>query len=529
MVVDELAGQPVLLALLVVGLGAAAGAVRVRGLSLGPAAALFVGLAVGALDDAISGAAGLDVLRQFGLVLFTYTIGLAAGPTFARGLRRSGVAAMATTVVLVAALGAGCAGLAAVLSLSRAETAGLFAGSTTNTPALQAASEALEAGDPVIAYSLAYPSAVVAMLVVITFVLRRRPPLPERLGPRPVPPAAERIVNWTVAVSTAELPALDELRRRHPGLGFSRVRHDGVVEVATAERRLAPGDDVVVVGPESLVRAFADRVGRRSDVHLALDRSTLDARRIVVSDRHVAGRRIADLDLPHRYGAICTRVRRGDDDVVASDAFELALGDRIRVVGPADRLGAVARLVGDSERRLAEVDAAGLALGAAAGVALGSLTVGIGSLELSLGVGGGPLIAGLVLGVIVRTGPITWQIPHAANQLLRQLGILIFLACAGLASGSAFADAVATRHGLALVGAGLLVGGTFAAVVPLVLIVALRRDVIETTGMFAGIETQPAALAYATQRSGDLRITEAYALVFPVAMVAKIIVVQLLV
>jgi putative transport protein len=287
---------------------------------------------------------------------------------------------------------------------------------------------------------------------------------------------------------------------------------------------------VVVLGPEAAVAAFSRDVGERSDRHLPLDRSQLDFRRIAVSNRELAGKSLADLDLPHHYGAVPTRVRRGDDDLVATDHFELALGDRVRVVGPAERLAEVARLLGDSERRLAQVDALGFALGAAAGVALGAAIIDVGSVELSLSVGGGPLVVGLVLGIVSRTGPITWQIPHAANQVLRQLGILMFLACAGLGSGTAFADAVVTSHGLELALAAAVIGGAFAAVVPLALTLIARPDAIETAGMLAGVETQPAALAYASERTnGDERVSRAYALVFPAAMLAKILVVQLLV
>jgi putative transport protein len=293
---------------------------------------------------------------------------------------------------------------------------------------------------------------------------------------------------------------------------------------------LAPGDVIVVVGPEPMVSRFTGDTGRRSDRHLPLDRSHVDFRRVVVSNRRLAGRHLGDLDLTHRYGVVPTRVRRGDDDLVASDDFELELGDRVRVVGPTDRLAEAARFLGDSERRVGEVDALGFALGATLGTALGAATLHVGSIDLTLGVAGGPLVVGLVLGVLSRTGPVTWQIPHGANQVLRQLGILMFLACAGLASGTAFADAVVTRHGAALAAAGAVVATVFAAVVPLAVTVLARRDAVETAGMLAGIETQPAALAYGVDRTGgDERVSRAYAVVFPAAMLAKVVIVQLLV
>lgn len=154
--VDLLAADPVLLAFLVIGFGAGVGAIRIRGVSIGRGAVRRSGHQQ-AIDASLSGAAGLTVLRELGLVLFTYTIGLASGPTFVAGVRRGGLAAIVATVGLVIAAAGFCAGIAEVLSLSPADRAGLFAGSTTNTPALQAAAAAVDSGNPVVAYSLAYP------------------------------------------------------------------------------------------------------------------------------------------------------------------------------------------------------------------------------------------------------------------------------------------------------------------------------------------------------------------------------------
>ncbi|MGD9702035.1 MAG: aspartate:alanine exchanger family transporter [Acidimicrobiia bacterium] len=528
--VEVFADDSVLLVFVVIGVAAAVGALRFKGMALGPAAALFVGLAIGAIDESLSGAEGLGLLRELGLVLFTYTVGLASGPAFFGGLRRGGAQAAALTVALIGGLAGLCALAAAILDLPAADRAGLFAGSTTNTPALQAATDALTAGNPVIAYSLTYPAAVVAMLVVATLLLGRRLPLPAKLAPPPPAPRAERIISWTVIVRNGGLPSLAELAEQYPHIGFSRIEHDGNVSVASGGRRLQVGDAVVVVGPDAAVAAFCEAAGERSDRHLPLDRSVLDFRRIVVSNRRMAGRRLADLDLVRRHGVTVTRVRRGDDDLVAHDDLLLQLGDRVRVVGPIDEIGAVARLFGDSERRLSEVDPVGFALGIAAGLLLGAVNVPLpGGLELELGAGGGPLVVGLVLGFVSRSGPVTWQIAHGANLVLRQLGILMFLACAGLGSGTAFADAVVTRRGLELVVAGLVVSALFAGAIPLAVEVVLRRNVLDSAGMLAGIETQPAALAYVGERTvGDERVNQAYALVFPVAMIAKIVIVQFL-
>ncbi len=527
---DFLVDDPILIVFIVIGLGAGAGSLRYRGVSFGPAAALFVGLGIGAIDDSVSGLNGLGLFRELGLVLFTYTVGLASGPTFFVGLRRGGGRTVALTAALIATLAGMCALAAELLGLSAAERSGLFAGATTNTPSLQAATEAVTSGDPVVAYSLAYPAAVASMLVVMTLLLGRKLPLPAALEPPEPPKRAEHLVNWTVRVTRTGLPSLGELRSEFPDVGFSRVRHDGSVSVANIGQRLAPGDLVVVLGPRETVEAFCTGVGERSDEHLALDRSAIDFRRVVVSNRRLAGTRVGELHLD-RFGVTLTRVRRGDDDLVARDDFALQLGDRVRIVGPTSELGQVSRLLGDSERRLSEVDALGFAFGIAAGLLVGMLAFPLpGGAEVELGPGGGSLVVGLVLGVLSRTGPITWQLPQGANLVLRQLGILMFLACAGLGSGTTFAEAVTTREGLELLAAGIVVSGIFAGMIPLVVQVTIRRDVIETAGLFAGVETQPAAVAYAADRTnGDERVNMAYALVFPAAMIAKIVIVQFLV
>jgi putative transport protein len=533
-VIDTLTTNPVALALLAIGLGAIIGAIRVKGVALGAAGALFAGLGIGAINDDLGAAPGLAVIKTLGLVFFTYTVGLASGPSFVSSVRRGGAKALAVAAALVVVL----AGMVTLVELAIGGgppvRAGLFAGSTTNTPSLEAAIEALRGeggGDPVVAYSLAYPFAVLMMILVQQIVLQNKAPLlPARtddLGDR------QPTVSWTVAITTDGLPPLGELRSfdGHP-LAFSRYRRpQKAVKVATNDVVLAPGDLVTVVGPAGAVEAFSTAHGARSDEHLALDRSTIDFRRMAVSNRRVAGRRIGDLDLVGQFGAAVTRVRRGDADMPASDDLVLNLGDRVRVVGPTDRLADVAHLLGDSDQELSELDAIGFALGAAVGILIGLIPIPLpGGGELELGNGGGPLIAGIVLGTVARVGPVTFQIPHAANLVLRQFGVYAFLACAGLASGSLFAEKVLTLEGLELAVSGLLLALVFSTLVALSALWLLRQGAVATSGTVAGVNTQPAALQFATKRTlADERVGAAYALVFPVAMIVKIIVVQFLV
>jgi len=533
--VHVLIDNPVLLLFLVIGVGGALGSVRVRGVALGPAAALFVGLAVSAYDERLANTPA--IVSQIGLALFIYTVGLASGPSFLAELRRGGAKVLVGVAALLALYTAGIAGVGALFGFDAGERAGLFAGSLTNTPALSAALETLgdrvadgSVTDPVVGYSLAYPFGVITMLLAAHWSLRRAH-RSSRVADATPAPAARTTTSATVLVHRDDMPALGDLRHWHDSrLAFSRYEHEGRVELATTDVLLVPGDLCVVIGAPDKVEEFITWAGERSTRHLALDRTAFDFRRISVSNRALAGRHLRELDLEGRFGATVTRVRRGDADIVADHDFVLRLGDRLRVVGPSSRLPAVATLLGDSDRSLGEVDAMGFAIGMSIGLLIGLISVplpGGGSVEL--GVGGGPLIAGLVLGTLSRTGRITWQVPHAANLTLRQLGILIFLGSVGIRSGATFANAAGTSVGLQLAAAAALATAVL-AVASLVLMRVLGSDPVSAAGQIAGIETQPAVHAYAAETTkGDERVDAGYALVLPLAMILKLILVQLLI
>ena len=527
--------NPVLLLFVVIGVGGALGTVRVKGVALGPAAALFVGLAVSAYDERLANTPA--IVSQIGLALFIYTVGLASGPSFLAELRRGGAKVLVGATVLLALFTAALAGVGQLFGFDAGERAGLFAGSLTNTPALSAALETLSdqvasgsVTDPVVGYSLAYPFGVVTMLFAAHWSLRRAGRSSQRTGPSH-PPATRNATSATVLVQRADLPVLGELLHwQDCRLAFSRYEHGGSVNLAINDVQLLPGDLCVVIGVPDEVERFIAWAGERSTRHLALDRTAFDFRRISVSNRSLAGVHLRSLDLEGRFGVTVTRVRRGDSDVVADHDFILRLGDRLRVVGPSTRLPEVATLLGDSDRGLGEVDAMGFAIGMSIGLLVGLISVplpGGGSVEL--GVGGGPLIAGLVLGTLSRTGRITWQVPHAANLTLRQLGILIFLGSVGIRSGATFADAAGTAVGAKLAVAAAIVTIVL-ALASLLLMRVLRSDPQSAAGQIAGIETQPAVHAYAAETTnGDERVDAGYALVLPLAMILKLVLVQLLI
>ena len=520
-VLDVLASSPLLTIFVVVAVGTLLGAVPFGPVRFGAAGALFVGLAIGALDPRLG--EGLALVQTLGLALFVYMVGLSAGSTFFRDLRRQ-LPLMAVGVGALVVAAAAAAGLGALTGVSGPLRAGAFTGALTSTPALAAATAASGSGEPAVGYALAYPVGVtVAILAVAATVTRRWP------GRRDPQPAA----GVGLEAATAEV-VRGTLLSDVPGFAAQAVRlsylaRDGRVRVIDPDEELLPGDQVVVVGPGAAVRTAVEHLGRMVEEHLADDRSSVDYRRFVVSDRRIAGRTVAQLDMPGRFDGVMTRVRRGDLDLLAREDLVLELGDRVLAVVPRERLDEVSEFFGDSERRISEIDALPVGLGMALGLLIGLIAIPLpGGGSFALGAAAGPLLVGMVLGRLERTGPLVWSPPQAANLTIRQLGLLFFLAAVGLASGQAFAAQAFTATGVRVALLAFAVVGA-ASVVFLVGARAVGVSAPRGAGAFAGFIGQPAILAYAGSRVVDERVEAGYAALFALGIILKILAVQVLV
>lgn len=515
-----LTSSPLLAIMVVLALGAALGAVPFGPLRFGAAGALFVGLAIGSLDPALG--EGLGLVQSLGLALFVYTVGIAAGATFFADLRRQlplmtlgiGVLAVVTAVVV---------GLAHAFGLSTGFTAGTFAGALTSTPALAAATAATGSPDAAVGYSIGYPVGVTLSIIAVALVVGRTWP-----GPRDTPSlAGEGIDAVTVRVERAT-PV-----RAVPGWGSQRIKMSylqraGHTRVIAPGEELHEGDEVLVVGTGPALEEAIEFLGRRVGEELTTDRSAVDFRRFVVSRPDLAGHTVAELNLPGRFGGVVTRVRRGDMDLLARDDLVLQLGDRVLAVVPRSEMSGVQDFFGDSERKVSEIDALALGLGMALGLLLGAVPLPLpGGLTFSLGPAAGPLVVGMVLGALHRTGPLAWELPLAANLTIRQVGLLLFLSAVGLASGADFAAQAFTSTGL-----NVAVTAAAAVVTAALLFLAGARllglSAARAGGAFAGFIGQPAILAYATGRVNDERIESGYAALFALGIIAKILAVQVI-
>jgi putative transport protein len=365
------------------------------------------------------------------------------------------------------------------------------------------------------------------MLAAVAWAVRRGEKNPSAKDLDTPPP----LVHESVRVDKESLPNLGFIVAGfHNQIVFSRTMRDGNVQVAVDDFVPIHDDIVTIIGPSSIVEEAVAMIGHKSGIHLALDRSELDFRRIAVTNSDVAGRAIGDLNLAGKYGAVATRVRRGNVDMLATDDLVLQLGDRVRVTATATRMTEVAKYLGDSERETGEVNPVGFALGMTIGLLLGLVSFPLGSSKFTFGDALGPLIVGLVLGRTQRTGPIVWSVPFPAAEALRNFGMLAFLAYAGSHSGHALVDAFKSNSWWKVMILGVLIVATSALIQEVFGRGYLKTSGSQMAGTLAGSETQPAVLAYATDRAGgDARVALGYALVYPVAMVLKVVIAPLLI
>jgi putative transport protein len=445
--------QPIAWAVLALMLVAVAGLalaqIKIKGVGIGVTGVLFAGIIAGHfglhIDETV-----LEFVRDFGLILFVFTIGLQLGPGFFASFRKEGLKLnlLAAAIVL---LGAGVTvGAARSLKINPFASLGLFCGATTNTPALGATQQMLkalggkfaeQAGLPSLAYAAAYPGAVAGIIGVILFlkfvfrdkteVAQIRQKEPERL---------ERL-NLVVENPNLENIPIAEIPERD-GVVVSRIKKIGAseVETATEQTRLHKGDIILAVGTRTALEKIHSVVGRESEVNLLHASGNVVSHRIIVTRKEVLGKTIEELNLADHFGATVTRVARAEIEMTAVRDLHLQFGDTLQIVGNESALDEVAKFLGNRVHALHETNFMPIFIGIALGVLVGAIPIAIPHIPVPvrLGMAGGPLILAIILSRIGRIGPLVWYMPASANVAFRELGIVLFLACVGLKAGGNF-------------------------------------------------------------------------------------------
>jgi putative transport protein len=524
--------------------GMALGSLKFRGIGLGTAGVLFAGILVGHFGEEIDHRA-LDFVKEFGLILFVFTIGLQLGPGFFATLRKQGVKMnlVAATIVILGAASAPIIGWLA--HFDPAAVLGILCGAVTNTPALGAATQTIAmtpdiAPDrltlPALAYAVTYPTAIAGMIGTLLLLKQifRIDPVQEAIE------FAQKNRRKTEAIERRTLvvtnPNLEGVRvdaipgRVETGVTISRVLHGNEVRAATDATVLHRDDRIAAVGTSAGLDQFERVIGTRSDEDLVLAESNITFRRVVVTDRAVLGKTVGELDLDDRFGVAVTRITRADIEMSAVAGLRLQFGDVVQIVGRDVDLDKAAAALGNSLKELNETHFIPFFIGIVLGVALGTMPIMIPGLPhpVRLGLAGGPLIVALILGRVGRIRRQVWHMPVNTNLAFREFGIALFFAAVGLGAGAKFFSTVFTATGLQW-----LLAGACVTILPLALIGGIARGVwkmnfIDLSGMLAGSMTDPPALAFASNIARSDAPAVAYATVYPLTTLLRIFSAQVL-
>lgn len=526
-------------------IGMALGSLKFRGIGLGTAGVLFAGILVGHFGKPVDHHT-LEFVKELGLILFVFTIGLQLGPGFFATLRKQGVK-MNLLAAAVVIMGAAFALLAGRLAgFDPASVLGIFSGASTNTPSLGAASQSLgtmpgvsadQLTLPALAYAVTYPAAIVGIigtLILLKQVFRIDPAREAAEFSAKNQRHIEPLERRTLVVTN---PNLDGIRlgevpgRLEAGVTISRVRHAGETLIGTDTTVIHLNDRLAVVGSPASIDAFTRVIGRPSDEDLVLADSNITFRRVVVTDRNVLGKTVGQLGLDDRFGVAVTRVTRADLEMSAVPGLRLQFGDMLQIVGRDEDLDKAADSLGNSLKELNETHFIPFFIGIVLGIALGTLPIMFPGIPqpVRLGLAGGPLIVALILGRVGHIGRQVWHMPVNTNLAFREFGIALFFAAVGLNAGAKFFETVFSSTGLQWLAAGvavtvlpLLVVGFFARAV-------LNMNFMDISGLLAGSMTDPPALAFASNIAGSDAPAVGYATVYPLTTLMRILAAQILV
>lgn len=531
-------GHILLVYSVVIALGMALGRIKVFGISLGVTCVLFVALAVSYAGVTVNGTV-LNFLRDFGLILFVFFIGLQVGPSFFSSFKSGGVQLNLLTLLAV--------GLSLVVTIALffllqgtvtlPQMLGVHFGAVTNTPGLGATQEALDMlgykGENIaIAYACAYPLGVVG-IIATAVILRKMFHInlkeEDRHWDEEASANSDAPIFFHVAVTNAGING-QAMRTIRDFIGrpfiCSRVLHDGAITSPSPDTQVFVGDKLrIVAGAESKEAIVAFFGQEEKDIDLATAHSPLIARNILISKDQVNGMRLGELHLSRYDGVNITRVFRAGMTLFPYQNLHLQMGDQVYCVGPQRSIERLADRLGNQVQKLDHPNIISIFLGIVLGILLGFLPIAIPSMPvpLRLGLAGGPLIVAILLGYWGPHFKLITYTTHSANLMLREMGIALFLASVGLSAGDRFVSAFLEGNGVLYVALGLII-----TVVPLIItgIVARLKFSMNyhlIVGLLAGATTDPPTLAYANTISEKDSSAIAYSTVYPLAMFLRIL------
>lgn len=535
---------------LVIAVGVYLGKIKFAGISLGVTFVLFAGIVAGHFGMTAP-APILTFVQDFGLILFVFMIGLQVGPGFFESFKKGGVelnCLAACGILLNVAVMFAC--YYCFFDTSKVENlpmmVGTLYGAVTNTPGLGAANEALssvftDGNVPPIAngYACAYPLGVVGIIlatIAIRFITRTKLEDEEKqleLEATENADAKPHFLNIRVKNEYLEGKTIQQLRDfLNRDFVISRLMHEDKVVTPTSQKEIHVEDLLYIVCTESDAEAIIAFIGPEEQVDWNIDeKRPMVSKRVLVTNPKINGKRLVDLHLSRLHGVNVTRVTRQGMDIFANPSLALQVGDRIMVVGHEDNVERVKDMMGNSIKRLNAPNIATIFVGIIVGLIFGAIPIAIPGMPvpLKLGLAGGPLIIAILIGRYGYKVKLVTYTTTSANLMLREIGLVLFLASVGIKAGASFVDTVVAGDGLLYVLCGLLI-----TVIPILVIGTIARmkfkfNYFTIMGMLAGTYTDPPALAYANSVCSKEAPAVGYSTVYPLSMFLRILTAQLVV
>lgn len=535
--------QTVIVISLVIALGLGLGRIKVMGISLGIAFVFFAGILAGHIGLSAD-AQTLDFIETFGLALFVYCLGLHVGPNFFGSFREEGMAlnlwglgviVLGTIMALV---------LIPITGVSLPNMVGLLCGATTNTPALGAATQALEHigisnGSAALATAVTYPLGVVGVILAMVFI-RKFFVKPQDLEVKSQDDDNHTVISQLNVINPAVdgKKILEIVQMSHLRFVISRIWRGDEVIVPLADTVIRTNDSLLVVtnreDDDALVLLFGQQEKKdwnREKIDWNAIDSNVESRICVVTRRTLNGKRLGDLHMRQVYGVNVSRVIRGDIKLLASHNLRLQYGDRVTIVGKHEDVNNAEHFFGNSVKTLEEPNIGSIFFGLILGLAIGTIPIALPGMStpVRLGIAGGPIMMGILVGALGPRMHFISYTTRSASLMLRKLGISLYLACLGLDAGKDFLSTVVRPEGITWVGIGFLL-----TVIPVLIIgiIALRTkkyDFGTICGILCGSMANPMALGYADDTIKGDTPSVSYATVYPLGMFIRVIIAQILI
>ncbi|WP_339659566.1 TrkA C-terminal domain-containing protein [uncultured Polaribacter sp.] len=531
---SELLNKDYFVLFLVIGLGIALGNLRIKGISFDTSAVIFVAIFFGYLYNLYGITFSIPpIIQSVGLVLFIYTIGMQAGPSFFSSFKEQGTKLIALAAITVITGGLTAVSISYIYNVDMNMMSGLLTGALTSTPGLAASIESSHSPLASIGYGIAYPFGVLGVILFVKLgpiLFRVNIKEEEKKFEEQSNSNTPMVINKNLIISNQNVhgKTIDELKIRFmTKANISRIMKPNQLPISpTKDTVLEIGDIIKAVGTVNALQRIEILLGKVTDIEIPRS-GTYDVKWYVVSNDAVVNKTIRELNLFENYSATITRIRRASIDLAPHPTTKIKYGDKILVSCSTGNVSAVTQLFGDSLKRIGETSFLPVAFGIAIGILVGSISIPLGGLYLKLGLTGGVLMSSIFLSWKGKTGPIIWNLPGPANQILRQLGLLLFLTPVGLSAGQSLVLAI-QEHG-----AILFIYGALITLIPMIITVfagrfLLKINFLSVLGALTGGMTSTPGLSATDSMTESDAPQIAYAAVYPFSLVLIIAVAEIL-